>query len=106
MAAGKRNTLVQFQRSQPELDEYGEEVDVWSDIGGGEWAAILWGAGAERRAAAQEEGSQAVTFQVPDNTLTRSLTVKDRIVWEGDWDITGIATPKPGEREFTAVRAT
>jgi hypothetical protein len=69
---------------------------------------VFYGRGDERRQAAMEQGSQAATFQVLDNSVTRAMTVSDRIVHGGaNWDIVGIAadTPKRGMREFTAVRA-
>lgn len=105
MTAGPRNTLVNFQRSTPVQDDAGQEVDSWASLGEA-WAAIFWGKGDERRQAAAEQGSQAATFQVLANDMTRGMGVKDRIVAEGsDWDIVGIAFPKRGEIEFSAVRA-
>ncbi len=104
MPAGRRDTLIQFQRAETEQDEYGEDVCTWSSLGS-EWASIIWGRGDERRQAAQESASQAATFQVLDNSVTRALLVTDRIVSDGDWDITGIAYPIRGEIELTAVRA-
>ncbi len=55
-----------------------------------------------------EQGSQAATFQMLANALTRTVRVTDRIVFQGNWDITGIApdTPARGHIEFTAVRST
>ncbi len=105
MTAGRRDTLITFQRSTTVADEYNEGIPTWAGIGD-EWAAIIWGRGDERRQAAVEQGSQAATFQVLDNALTRSIALTDRIQGAGsDWDITGIAFPKRGEIEITAVRA-
>lgn len=102
-----RDTLVTLQAYTATQDEYGEEVQAWADIGT-EWAAIYWGRGDERRQAAMEQGTQAATFNMLSNTLTRSLTLRDRISGEaGVFDIVGIApdTPKRGEIEFVGTRS-
>lgn len=107
MTAGRRDQLVTLQSFTATQDEYGEEVQTWADIGT-EWAAIYWGRGDERRQAAMEQGTQAATFNMLSNTLTRSLTLRDRISGEaGTFDIVGIApdTPKRGELELTATRS-
>lgn len=108
MTAGRRDHLIAFQTYTSTQDDYGEETPSWSTAGQ-EWAAVFYGRGDERRQAAMEQGSQAATFQVLDNTVTRAMTVAGRIVHDGaNWDITGKAsdTPKSGLIEFTAVRST
>jgi head-tail adaptor len=108
VTAGRRDSLVEFQTYTSTQDDYGEETPSWSTAGQ-EWAAVFYGRGDERRQAAMEQGSQAATFQVLDNAVTRAMTVAGRIVHDGaNWDITGKAsdTPKRGLIEFTAVRAT
>ena len=103
---GRRDQLVTLERPTTAQDEYGEERPTWSGIGQ-EWAAVFYGRGDERRQAAMEQGSQPATFQMLSNDLTRSLTLVDRIVHGGTWDIEGIAPdmPKPGFIEITAVRS-
>jgi SPP1 family predicted phage head-tail adaptor len=108
MTAGRRDHLITFQTYTSTQDDYGEETPNWSTAGQ-EWAAVFYGRGDERRQAAMEQGSQAATFKVLDNAVTRAMTVAGRIVHDGaNWDIVGIAPdmPKRGLREFTAVRAT
>jgi head-tail adaptor len=107
MTAGRRDRKIVFQRATVTSDGYGEEVLTWGTYAT-EWAAVFYGKGDERRQSAIEEGRQAATFQVPSNTLTRAVTLKDRISGVGSfWDILGVApdVPKPGTIEFTAVRA-
>jgi head-tail adaptor len=107
MTAGRRSSLVTLQRFTAVQDDYGEEVQTWADYGT-EWAAVFYGAGAERRQAAMEQGSQAATFEMLSNESTRALTLKDRISFNGvAWDIQGIApeTPKRGEIAITATRS-
>lgn len=107
MTAGRRDTKVTLQTYTATQDEYGEETQAWSELGT-EWAAVFYGRGDERRQAAAEQGTQAVTFNMLSNTLTRSLTLRDRISGEaGTFDIVGVApdTPRRGELELTATRS-
>lgn len=105
MTAGRRDQLISLERATVEQDSYGEEVSTWAEIGT-EFAAVYYGRGDERRQAAMEQGSQAATFKLLSNTLTRSLTLTDRIVHEGaNYDIEGIAPMERGYIEITAVRA-
>lgn len=107
MTAGSRDNLITIERFTATTDDYGEEVQTWATYAQ-EWAAVFYGRGDERRQAAVEQGSQAATFQVLSNDLTRGITLKDRIQHNGSvWDLTGIApdTPRRGEIELTGVRA-
>lgn len=107
MRTARRDQLVTLQRYDRSRDDYNEEVQDWSDIGQ-EWAAIFWGRGEERRQAAMEQGSQAATFNMLSTTLTRSLTLRDRISGDaGVFDIVGISPdmPRRGHIEFAAVRS-
>lgn len=103
---GRRDQEVILQRYTTEQNDYGEEVETWSNIGS-EWAAIFYGRGSERRQVAMELGSQPANFQFLSNAQTRGLTLKDRIEHNGVWDVVGISpdTPERGLLEVTAVRA-
>lgn len=105
MNGRKRDQLVTLERFTATVNEYNEEIEAWAAIGT-EWANVSYGKGSERRQAAMEQASQPATFYVDDNPLTRSITTKDRIVLDGNWDIEG-NVPSEGrfEREITAVRA-
>ncbi len=108
MSAGGRDSLVIFETATALQNEYGEEVQTWAPLGDSEWAKVFWGRGDERRQAASEQGQQAATFQVLDNAMTRSATIRDRITMAGGaFDIVGIApdTPTRGKIEFTATRS-
>jgi head-tail adaptor len=103
----KRGELVTFQRATVTQDAYGEETPTWATLSQ-ELAQVFYGRGDERRQAAMEQGEQAATFQVPSNTNTRSVTLKDRISFDGSyWDIDSKAIDVPTRRkvEFTATRA-
>ena len=104
---GRRDQLVTLERSTSEQDAYGEEIATWSSIGQ-EYAAVYYGRGDERRQAAMQQGSQAATFGLLANPVTRGLTTRDRIQHGGEpWDIQGISpdTPTTGDIEITAVRS-
>jgi head-tail adaptor len=103
----KRHKLVTFERATTTTDEYGGETQVWATLCT-EFADIFYGRGDERRQAAMEQGQQPATFQVPSNSNTRSVTLEDRISFDGStWDIEGKATDVPNRRmiEFTATRS-
>lgn len=105
VTAGKRDRKVVFERATTVQDDHGEEVPSWAPIVGA-FAAVSWGAGSERREAAQEQGTQAATFRVLATAKTRSVSLKDRLMMGGEaWDITSIAPVTRGEIEFTATRA-
>lgn len=101
-----RNKLIELQRANGVTDDYGQEVLTWNTIGK-EYAAVLFGRGDERRQAAQTQSSQSVTFQVLDNAVTRSLTARDRILWNSiEWDLAGPGFPiRRGELELIATGA-
>lgn len=101
----RRDQLVTLQRFTATQDDYGEETQVWTELGK-EWAAVFYGRGDERRQAAQEQGQQAANFQMLANLTTLGLKLEDRIVLDGlVWDIVGISphTPQRGLIEVTAT---
>lgn len=107
MTAGRRDQYITIEHATASTDGYGGETLTWATLAN-EWAAVFYGRGDERRQAALEQGSQAVTFQCLSNTLTRAVILKDRISFGGSYyDIVGIAPETPGRGliEFTTVRA-
>jgi head-tail adaptor len=97
---------VGLQRYTATQDEYGEEVQTWTDLGD-ERAKKFQGRGDERRQAAREQGTKVATFMMHSNSRTRGLLVRDRIVHDGaNWDITDVSddTPQRGFLEATAMR--
>lgn len=105
--AGQRDELITFERVSQIDDGYTEKDDAWAAIGE-EFAEVRFGASSERRVAAQERAIVSATFGVLDNPLTRSVTTKDRIQFDGGaWDInSNVKARQPGHRELTAVRDT
>lgn len=106
MTAGRRNRRVTFQRFTTTETEMGGEIEDWADYATA-FARVVHGSGQERREAAQESASVTATFYVLRNALTAGLTPKDRISWEGYWDIVS-AVPSlqfNREMEVTATRA-
>ena len=107
MKASRRDKRISFERFGLIGNQYGEEVEDFAPFVS-RWAQVWMGKGSERREAAMESGGQAATFGLISDTETRTLTLKDRIVYAGsDWDIESIApdTPKRGEMEITATRS-
>lgn len=111
MDAGQRKTSITFERKAVVQDGVGEEIETWGPLGA-RLARVYWGKGEERRQAAAEQGSQTASFVVLADSLTRTITVVDRIALDGStWDITAI-TPidsnglvAAGEIEFVASRS-
>lgn len=87
--AGKRRDRITFARKTSTLDDYGGEIESWASLGR-RWAWIIYGTGQERREAAQIRASVPATFNVPRDSLTRTLRADDRIEFDGAiWNITG-----------------
>ena len=106
MNSRARQTLITFQRATVTQDAYGEEIATWQQLGQA-WADVNYGRGDERRQAAMEQGQQPATFNVLDNAMTRGVTLKDRILADGQvWDITSsVPGKRRGERDITAVKS-
>lgn len=105
MKAGPRNRKIVFQRKTVIIDDYGGEIETWTDYAI-IWAGVIWGTGAERREAAQLSASQPATFRVLANSETLALSVLDRISFAGGlWNITSVVPLGMDEGvELTAVR--
>lgn len=103
---GKRNRLVTFERATVTTNDYGEEIQTWGSYADA-FAEILFGTGQERREAAQERASQAVTVIVAWSPTLAAVEPTDRLQALGStWDITSIAPVGLNEEiHFTAVRS-
>ena len=105
MKRGRLNNRVTIQRAAATKDSHNEDVEGWADLAS-RWCAIVYGKGEERRYAAAESGSQSASFVMLADSLTKAITLKDRLVMAEDiWDIVGISPMGRGEIEFTAVRS-
>lgn len=104
----ERNYLVTFERTgTPTDDGYNTVPGAW-DTYCTEWADVRFSKGSERREAAQENASAPATFIVLSNDKTRTISVTDRISYDGGyWDIiSNISSRQFNEhREIEAVRA-
>ena len=105
MKAGPRNRRLVFQRKTVIIDDYGGEIETWTDYAI-IWGGVVWGTGAERREAAQLSASQPATFRVLADSDTLALSVQDRISLAGGlWNITSVVPLGLNEGvEVTAVR--
>lgn len=108
IGAGQRRENITFQSTNEARDSLGVMADgTWADIGT-RLASVRFGSSGERREAAVEQATQAITFRVLADTLAETITAQDRISWDGlAFDITGIARIRPpagaAEIEFTAT---
>lgn len=90
MNSRRRNRKIAIERFTATQNDYGEEVPTWSQLGTA-WAEVKFGSGREKREAAQEAASQAATFDMVRNATTAAITIKDRLSFEGMWDVQGIS---------------
>lgn len=105
MKAGDRDRLVSIERAAVAQDGYGEEIETWAEAFK-EWARVFYSRGNERREAAAERSEMPITFSVLANGNSRTITARDRILYDGlIWNIQGVAPVTRGEIEITAVAA-
>lgn len=110
--AGELSARIEFQRPTVARDALGVKgITAHSSLGYVR-SKVLYGTGAERRAAGVEGAVQSVTFRCRANvqtsagTVVKTVGVQDRIVFNGlNFDITAISIIQtiPVDIEFTAV---
>lgn len=104
MSAGKRDKRVSIERATTTVNDYNEPVPTWSELTK-RWTAIYFGKGSERRQAAMEQGSQTASFVMLSDSITRTITLEDRLNWGGSlWDIVSVLPVNRAEIEITATR--
>lgn len=106
--AGQLNRRIAFERGGAVRNPLGGKAPLdWTALGS-RLAKVLYGTGSERRSAGTEGAAQSATFRCRNDGLTATVTVKDRIAFDGlNWDITSIAPigRAPGYIDFTGVAA-
>ena len=104
--AGQMRWRIGFERATETRGALGTKTAVsWASVGKAR-AKVLYGPGSERREAGIERSALAATFRCRAGTVTRAVTTKDRITFNGlVWDITAISPllTVPAEIEFTGV---
>lgn len=113
MSASSRNKRITIQKRKVDpvegdvpVDGYGDEVEIWRDHFT-EYAGVYYGSGNEQRAAAQTQGEQTASFEVPSNSRTRAITIADyRIKFGGGfWNIRAVSEiGQNKEIKLTAIR--
>lgn len=103
--AGRRNKRILIEReTETGRNALNEPIVGWAEYAN-PWADVIFGNGAERRAAAQTGGTQSATFEVLKNSKTSALLMTDRINFMGAiWDIRGIAPIDDDGVRIDAVR--
>lgn len=101
---GQRPHLVTIQRATVSTDDHGGEQRTWHAITTA-WARLRYGTGQERREAAQEAASQAVTFECDWTPTLAAVLMTDRILlFDTAWDLTSKAVIGANrEVHFTAI---
>ncbi|MEA3541943.1 MAG: head-tail adaptor protein [Pseudomonadota bacterium] len=99
--SGRRDKRIAFKAKRAGVDGRGHSTvgEAWELLGKAS-AAIYFGSGEEQRAAAQDGGVQRASFEVLANSVTRALSVGNRLYYpirDADpekwpaWDIRAIA---------------
>lgn len=104
MKSGPRDDLITIERDTGTGENaFGEITEGWTTHTSA-WAEVIYGKGSERRASATEGADQPATFRVLAEPETVSVTVKDRISFNGIWDITNVSPLDRDAVEYTAIR--
>jgi SPP1 family predicted phage head-tail adaptor len=104
MGAGDRFYSVTFQRAATSNDSYGQPIETWADYVKVA-ARVRFGTAQEQREAAHESASQTATFECLRSAKVDTVTVKDRISFDGsNWDLTERAPLDRQTMRFTGVR--
>lgn len=84
---GERPHYVLIQRAVTSADDYGGETKTWHTQATG-YAAVRYGTGQERREAAQENASQAATFEFDWSPTLSAVQPTDRLYcFDTVWDV-------------------
>ncbi|KQM88652.1 hypothetical protein ASE67_02615 [Sphingomonas sp. Leaf23] len=104
MSAGPRDRRISIERRTVTSDDYGGEVETWTQIVQ-PWAKITYGTGQERRVAAQESATLTATFRIREDSIAATITPLDRILFDGaTWDIASSVPYRREARDLTATR--
>lgn len=88
---GERFHVVTLQRRTTASDDHGGITETWHSLGTA-YAAVRHGTGQERREAAQENATQAATFEFDWNPTVAALRPTDRLqCFDTVWDIASVA---------------
>lgn len=104
MKARNRHNLIIIERATITRNPYNEQIETWAEYCR-EYADVFYGNGTEQREAAQTQASQVASFEVLANSKTRTISVTDRISFNGLWDIRSVAPMGRDGIKLTAVRA-
>lgn len=109
--AGDLDRRVTILRAVPSTNDFNEEVFDWSPIGNR--AAKREDVSDGERAVAGTLGAALMSrFTVRSDSLTRTITPKDRLQHGGTtdvphvWEITGVKESRDGRRQFIEISAT
>lgn len=104
--SGRRDKWIVIEKRDVVKDAYGGEAETWSELCR-LWSDVLFGAGGEQRAAAQDGAAQAASFDVLASAASREITVLDhRIGFDNAiWNIPAKQPLGRAGFRLTAIRA-
>lgn len=104
MHAGALDRRISLMRNEPSQSARGGLAENWVALAT-VWAAVRYDRGGERFVTQQVVGQGVVTFTIRWSTAVQSLTVKDRVSFDGrDFDIRDVR--ELGRRDGIEIDAT
>lgn len=85
-------------------DEFNEPVYVWSAVAT-VWARRRDASDGEREASGQVGSSLVSRFVIRSTSVSRTFTPKDRLSYQGLWNIQGIKETSEGRLRFLEITA-
>lgn len=102
--AGNLDRRVTIERATVTQDPFGGDQMAWATLGT-VWASVLYLSDAERLSASQVNATVEARFTFRSSTVTRTVTAKDRINYDGAlWDLSAPKPTKEGRNRFIEVR--
>jgi head-tail adaptor len=106
-SATERKWKITFLRAATSTDDYGQVVEDWANptVLATVRAKVRFGTAQEKREAAKEGGTQSATFECVRSSALDSITLKDRIGFDGSqWDLSERAALDRADIRFTGTR--
>jgi head-tail adaptor len=81
---------IEIEQATVDTDAAGDDIEAWAPYIS-QLAEGRRGAGQERREAALETAVETATFVIPWSPLTAAIKAKDRVQFQGTWDVTNVS---------------
>ena len=83
MQSGKLRHRITLERASESKDEWGEITKTWTEFGK-RWSRAVPLSGKESFSEAHEIATIDLRVELRHDSLTETITAKDRVVWDGN----------------------